>query len=808
MFGSTRLTSILGVSLKDDSAESLIAYTRSLAKLGLSVMLINPGSKVPLDMRTAKEKEKDLAAGITGSGLHIATTDTRRLKSYITRAMADPDKKRAKTTPAPVGRPNLAVRLRGSGYVVADADTPGEVESLQKFLGYPGGRPVSPTVTTPGSADGSHHGGGHWWFKLPPAMELDYDVLPSVMKLGEGDQFSLYVGDAYVLIPPSARPEGTYDLVAPDTPAGLPMVAALSSAQKQGTARLEQRAEREEKREEVKEQREQAAAQGMELPDDDFDTQVADWNRSMPWCEILSPAGWVDTGTVDQCTCEIWTAPGAHSSPKSATAHGPGCTLPTTDTSNPPLHVWTDNAGEPLESFIRERGTKTISKLNVFALLAYDGDLSKACTAAGFSREMTGQILERSERVANEAAPVDKELPEVVLTPETVVSVRREEDWEYPREWTSPELVGVVTATGADVFESWGTSPARYMASRLPSLGSLSSFKDMPLPEFLIEGFIQQGGLAAVIGKPGQGKTGVVVDMAASIAAGVSWHRHATKQAKVLYVAAEGATGVAARFRAWQEKTGLDIENDIFIVPENIPANEHLEWWVALTREVIIRGVGLVVFDTFARLVEDIEENSAKEVGQVVSKLDRLKALTGATVLIVHHTAKANDEARGSGALLGALDSQILITHEMADGGEFPKDNDAPDYPGEPLTALVTKQKNAAEGESVELCKVDCNGVLVMTDLAGHVGPARFADVGADLMRTPEPVSKTWERIREYMRGTAIKVKISNIMRNIGPDSARANWTSKQWRNHLEDAISYGIKNAQVEENGAVYELI
>jgi hypothetical protein len=74
----------------------------------------------------------------------------------------------------------------------------------------------------------------------------------------------------------------------------------------------------------------------------------------------------------------------------------------------------------------------------------------------------------------------------------------------------------------------------------------------------------------------------------------------------------------------------------------------------------------LIVVDTLARCMTGGEENSAKDVGLFVAGVDRVRHATGAAVLIVHHVGKGGD-VRGSSALPGALDTQILAEAD----GEF-----------------------------------------------------------------------------------------------------------------------------------------
>lgn len=80
----------------------------------------------------------------------------------------------------------------------------------------------------------------------------------------------------------------------------------------------------------------------------------------------------------------MWTAPGSHASPKSATTHDTGCDLGRYTAQNAPMHIWTDNPGEPFEEYIADKATKTLSKLQAVALASYEGSVGTACAELGF----------------------------------------------------------------------------------------------------------------------------------------------------------------------------------------------------------------------------------------------------------------------------------------------------------------------------------------------------------------------------------------------------------------------------------------
>jgi RecA-family ATPase len=74
---------------------------------------------------------------------------------------------------------------------------------------------------------------------------------------------------------------------------------------------------------------------------------------------------------------------------------------------------------------------------------------------------------------------------------------------------------------------------------------------------------------------------------------------------------------------------------------------------------------GLVIIDTLARSFGGADENQAKDMGAFISACDQIRANTGATLLIVHHSGVQDKErARGSSSLRAACDIEYRIERE------------------------------------------------------------------------------------------------------------------------------------------------
>ena len=819
MFGNTQFTAVIGAAPRvdallaagdrDTAAARLVAFARECANAGLPLLLIEPGSKRPVDMRTDNERKKDDAAadgGKTG-GVHLATTDKRRLKSYITRALASVDAKRPKGTPAPLsGVPNFAIRLAGSGYVVADADTPEEVAALETYLRATTGVVPSPTVLTPGTVDGAHSGGGHWWFSLPQGVEVaESESLPAVVKVkvdGHDAGFSLYTGNAYVLIPPSIRDAGAYHMVNADTPAPPAMLDTLNES----LAKVRDLQERREQ------QKERAAAGELGT----LDEQVNQWSADTPWDDVLGAHGWTDTGTVDSCGCDVWTAPGTHASMKSATAHGTQCTNERYDPLNPPLHIWTDNPGAELEAEMARVGSKTLSKLTVWAALEHGGDMAAALSAAGIEHDPTGHTLDAKGNAidaagvaveSGKAAAGVADKPAAVPDPADVEvhpeHVQARMDRPQPPRPPIDLDTRTFTPDGRDMWEFWGVKrpttreEADTLRLSLPPWGPLAEYIDRPAPEFLLEGLLEAQGLLSVIGDSGVGKSAVVLDMAAHIAAGKTWHGRRVKQCPVVYVAGEGVSGATQRLQAWKKAHDCDVIDDqIFIVEEPVQINGGLEKWAYFCEQAVRAQAGLIIFDTFARMSTGMEENSASDMGVGVEVFNRVQRTTGAAVLLVHHTARGASHGRGSSALRGAIDSELLVTEVMADGRPFAvdRDNRAVDsngdvLPGRPLTVKTVKQKNAPDTEHEYLCLTTYEDSVLVTDLTGAAVTPAFNQVSPVAVTSiaEESTTDTAHRIADYVgkyTSGELMPSLTDITRGVTPDRARID-KARAWRDHV-----------------------
>lgn len=193
----------------------------------------------------------------------------------------------------------------------------------------------------------------------------------------------------------------------------------------------------------------------------------------------------------------------------------------------------------------------------------------------------------------------------------------------------------------------------------LAELLDASSLDNMPTLEPLIGDMLHLDSLARVVGPSGHMKSFAVIDMAGHVGTGMKWHGQYVRQGTVVYLVAEGARGIRKRVRAWEKHYGLKMDNVLFL-PR--PVQAMSPEWDTLIEAMRRLEPALIVVDTQARVSVGVEENSAKELGLVVDRLEQLRAATAACVLLVHHTGHVGEHGRGSSSAKGALQSELHVS--------------------------------------------------------------------------------------------------------------------------------------------------
>ncbi|MBP2211106.1 RecA-family ATPase [Rhodococcus ruber] len=197
------------------------------------------------------------------------------------------------------------------------------------------------------------------------------------------------------------------------------------------------------------------------------------------------------------------------------------------------------------------------------------------------------------------------------------------------------------------------------LRSKLLSFDDLADIKP-PTP--LIDHFLFQDTLVQLAAVAGSFKSFMVISQACSVATGLPWLGHqVTERRKVVYVAAEGVSGVRARVQAWCDENGVDsaeLRGWLYILPCPVQLKDpaDVEDAVELVKEL---DAGLFVIDTRARCTVGYEENSATEQSIAISMAEKIKEGIDCTLYFVHHGGKGQAGPRGSTAWDGQVWSDL-----------------------------------------------------------------------------------------------------------------------------------------------------
>ena len=192
---------------------------------------------------------------------------------------------------------------------------------------------------------------------------------------------------------------------------------------------------------------------------------------------------------------------------------------------------------------------------------------------------------------------------------------------------------------------------------------------------YVIKNYLPENSLTAIYGTSGSYKSFLALSWACHIATGQPWNNSRVIQGSVLYVVGEGGIGVPRRVKAWADSYNQG-ENPAFLYRVNCPVFfadpqqvYELEQAAKRIEKESRLPLKLIIVDTLARCFGGGDENRASDMGAFIQGCDKVKANTGATVLVVHHSGKDEDRgARGSTAFRAALDAEYMVKRE-GEGG-------------------------------------------------------------------------------------------------------------------------------------------
>lgn len=198
-----------------------------------------------------------------------------------------------------------------------------------------------------------------------------------------------------------------------------------------------------------------------------------------------------------------------------------------------------------------------------------------------------------------------------------------------------------------------------------PGLTEAADFTpEMTVP--IVQGVFNRNSLSWVAGPSGTFKSFVTADLAFRYGSDdMDFHGRKMTHGRALIVVAEGAAGYAHRKTAWEKQHGRKVEN-VTIFPAPLQLADTMKEMPALIHhlrqeEEAGRPYGLIIIDTQAMCTVGVDENKS-EMNLVINVLHRLREVSGACVLTVHHFGKNERSGmRGSSMLYAAADTVCIL---------------------------------------------------------------------------------------------------------------------------------------------------
>lgn len=268
-----------------------------------------------------------------------------------------------------------------------------------------------------------------------------------------------------------------------------------------------------------------------------------------------------------------------------------------------------------------------------------------------------------------------------------------------------------------------------------------ADLRDLPLLAWRVKGVLPAVGLAALYGPSASGKSFLALDMAASIAEGQSWFDSRIEAAPVIYCALEGEAGFKLRAQAWEVSRGRALPGGLHMMMQPFKLTEPQD---VQDLAAVVPAGAVVFLDTLNRAAPTADENSSKDMGEILTAAKLLQSLINGLVVLVHHTGKDSTRGlRGHSSLFAAMDAAVEVSRDGdrrewkvakskdgADGDAHPFklhiETLGVDEHGDPVTSCVVMADTSSE--DVKRVKLPQGGnqkvvLEVVRDLLKKAGP-------------------------------------------------------------------------------------
>jgi hypothetical protein len=681
------------VSLFGGPRESsdLVGIARAACREGYAVIAVKPGLKEPICTLTQRQaKAADRVAANAARTAGKGHWEKARHKCGREHAITDPKEAERVFKRLVELHPDLNIGLEvgQSRLIAVDTDTIDEVRSFTELWAQREDRPemadAAPTVRTPGKigreGEWVHKDGGHFWFLLPEDMDFSESPVSTSMPIGlHAAQAQVMFSDSLVLVPPSVRPEGPYVMSSDIFPAPQWLLDDLIMH-----------------------------VEGHQLRRDRHLDQVRDgtdaidiWSSVTSWEELLSADGWTTSGRPDNCGCTIWTRPGDWSSPKSATAHEPGCIKWDNDaTGHGFLHVWTDKAPEHIADYIAATRHKSMSKLQYVAWRDFAGDMGDAMRALGIHSNAEPDMSDDEVFSAALKSMEDyRQGKDEATAVEVPVVAADEEDQDIEDEaseptWWEQQVSGFPTAIQGLIRSEFTKVTAREAAKAIREAlrakeneaGRGQRVNDYELsaaelfamphtaPEWTVDGLLEVGQMALLAAPAKGGKTTLMGNLLRSLTQGEPFLGQfpVPQLPGAVYVMDIEMT--RNQHIRWLQEMGISSASVYFqhlrgrVADFNLLDDTSRTWWAQRLRSL---GVSFLIVDPLSPVLQasGLDEDKTPDTDRWFSALKQLCLEAGVSNSVVcHHHGHSGERARGSSNLLATPDAlwTIVKSHSGA----------------------------------------------------------------------------------------------------------------------------------------------
>ena len=198
----------------------------------------------------------------------------------------------------------------------------------------------------------------------------------------------------------------------------------------------------------------------------------------------------------------------------------------------------------------------------------------------------------------------------------------------------------------------------------------LVRFRDISLSttaSYLVKGLIPREGLVIVWGPPKCGKTFWVFDLMMHVALGWEYRGRRVEQGAVVYIACEGARGLAARKEAFRlAKLHEDTDPAFYLLTTRLDLAAQIDELILDIAAQTSITPAAIVLDTLNRSIGGSESDD-KDMGAYVKAADKLRERFHCAVIIIHHCGTNDKRPRGHTSLTGAADAQIAIARNSSE---------------------------------------------------------------------------------------------------------------------------------------------